>query len=222
MSRTVVRDVALTSILACSWLAAGFDPGAAQQAGTASRPELMNEREEVRLALSAAPPHLHQGASVLVLGRDGYRVARDGTNGFTCLVERTEDPKVRAPQCMDAIASEFVLPVKLEESRLRLAGHTAEEVEAAIAEGFGDGTFRPPPAPAFNYMLSAGQYLGERVGQWNPHVMVYTPYRTNRELGGDPRTPEYPFIAFEEGKPLSLTVIVTTAFVDPASVEVDW
>lgn len=183
---------------------------------------LMNERQEVRLALSAAPPHLHAQASVLVLSREGYRPAREGSNGFTCIVERSFDASVRAPMCMDAIATEYVLPVKLEETRLRLMGHTPEEVEDAVAKGFSDGRFRPPPEPAFNYMLSSGQYLGEAVGQWKPHVMVYTPYRTNREIGGDPRMPEYPFIAFEEGKPLSLTVIVTTAFVDPADVEVDW
>ena len=218
------RKPALRPTVAIALALAG---GTAASAAAQDRVEraadgLMNEREEIRLALSAAPPHLHAGAAVLVLGREGYRAGRDGTNGFTCIVERSFDPSVRAPMCLDAIASEYVLPVKLEETRLRLMGHTPEEIEATIADGFASGRFRPPTEPAFSYMLSAGQFLGENVGQWKPHVMVYTPYRTNRELGGDPRAPEFPFIAFEEGKPLSLTVIVTTAFVDPADVEVDW
>lgn len=192
----------------------------AQGAGSTGRPEMMSEREEVRLALSAGPPWIHDGAAVLVLAPTGFRVAREGTNGFHCFVERGTDPRVRAPQCLDAIASEYVLPVKLEEARLRLAGKTTEAIDAEIAEAFGEGRFRPPPEPAFSYMLSSGQYLGENVGRWNPHVMVYTPYRTNRELGGDPRFPQYPFIAFEEGRPLALTVIVTTEFVDPETVEI--
>lgn len=207
-------------------IALGLALGSGGSAGAQERGPaddvLMNEREEIRLALSAAPPHLHAEAAVLVMGREGFRPAREGTNGFTCIVERTFEPSVRAPMCMDAIASEYVLPVKIEETRLRLMGRTAGEIEDEIAAGFANGRFRPPPEPAFNYMLSAGQFLGESVGRWKPHVMVYTPYRTNREIGGDPRSPEYPFIAFEEGKPLSLTVIVTTAFVDPADVEVHW
>lgn len=218
------KIVRVSSRIATFALAAAAGAGSleAQERRGVGTPELMNEREEARLALSAAPPHLHQDASVMVLGRGGYRLIREGSNGFTCLVERGSDPRVRAPQCLDAIATEYVLPVKLEESRLRLEGLSVDQIEAEIASGFAEGRFRPPTEPAFNYMLSAGQYLGENVGQWNPHVMVYTPYRTNQQLGGDPRMPEYPFIAFEEGKPLSLTVIVTTSFVDPATVEVDW
>jgi hypothetical protein len=212
----------------CSGLALGavalllsaFDTAAQDPMSGAARPELMDEGEELRLALSAAPPQLHTDAGVWVLARDGYRLAREGSNGFHCLVERAIDPRVRAPQCMDAVASEYVLPVKLEEGRLRMQGLAPEEIATRIDAGFADGRFRPPPEAAFNYMLSAGQYLGESAGQWNPHVMVYTPYRTNRQLGGDPRSPEYPFIAFEEGKPLSLTVIVTTTFVDPASIDI--
>lgn len=57
------------------------------------------------------------------------------------------------------------------------------------------------------------------VSRWNPHVMIYTPYRTNEDIGEMPGEPRHPFIAFEEGRPLSLMAIVTTAFVDPASVE---
>jgi len=181
--------------------------------------ELMDRQEEIRLALSAGPPSLHAGAAVSVFTAEGYRLARRGSNGFHCFVERTADPQVRAPQCVDAIGSEYVLPVKFEEARLRLAGRDEEEIEREIDAGFASGRFRPVPAPAFSYMLSGGQYLGRNVGRWNPHVMVYTPYRTNEEIGGLPGTPQYPFIAFDEGKPLALTVIVTTEFVDPASVE---
>ena len=207
------------AILAVALIGTSSVPASGLQTGPLEPPVILNEREEIRLALSAAPPHVHRNATVLVLGREGYRLVREGTNGFTCLVERAEDPAVRAPQCLDAVATEYVLPVKLEEARLRVSGATAATIESRIAAGFADGRFRAPPRPAFNYMMSAGQYLGADAGQWNPHVMVYTPYLTNRELGGDPRRPEFPFVAFDEGRPLALTVIVTTAFVDPATVD---
>ncbi|MDX1395188.1 MAG: hypothetical protein R3195_12395 [Gemmatimonadota bacterium] len=207
---------AILAVVVIGTLAA---PASGLQTGPGETPAIMNEREEIRLALSAAPPHVHANATVLVLGRDGFRVAREGANGFTCLVERAADPAVRAPQCLDAVATEYVLPVKLEEARLRISGASEETIDSRIAGGFADGRFRAPPRPAFNYMMSAGQYLGADAGQWNPHVMVYTPYLTNRELGGDPRKPEFPYVAFDEGEPLALTVIVTTTFVDPATVD---
>ena len=43
---------------------------------------------EVELALSAAPTHLRDQASVWVLERNGYAVEKQGTNAFTCVVSR--------------------------------------------------------------------------------------------------------------------------------------
>ena len=46
---------------------------------------------EVHLALSAAPPHLRAGATVFVLDpARGYVIERQGKNGFTCYVQRTD------------------------------------------------------------------------------------------------------------------------------------
>jgi len=41
---------------------------------------------EIALPLSAAPPKINEHASVCVLERDGYVLARTGSDGFTCLV----------------------------------------------------------------------------------------------------------------------------------------
>src|ERR1700761_4373219 len=43
---------------------------------------------EVELALSAAPEHLRAQATVYVYGAKGFEIARQGRNGFTCLVNR--------------------------------------------------------------------------------------------------------------------------------------
>ena len=45
--------------------------------------------EEVALARSAAPGSISDGAEVMVLGREGYKTAVKGTNGFLCIVERS-------------------------------------------------------------------------------------------------------------------------------------
>src|SRR5216117_4448400 len=44
---------------------------------------------EVALARTAAPTHVSDSATVLVLTRNGFVEAARGTNGFTCLVLRS-------------------------------------------------------------------------------------------------------------------------------------
>ena len=80
----------------------------------------MAPAEEIALARSAAPPVISKDATVLVLGARGYAVAAQGTNGFTCIVERSWattfddpeywNPKVRAPICFNAATTRSVLP----------------------------------------------------------------------------------------------------------------
>ena len=77
-----------------------------------------NEKGEIELARSSAPPSISSAAEVMVLRRDGYASAVKGSNGFVCIVERswakpTEDPefwnpKVRAPNCFNPAASKDV------------------------------------------------------------------------------------------------------------------
>ena len=51
---------------------------------------------EMQLALSALPPHLRDNATVYVLNPDkGFKVARQGTNGFHAFVARTGDDAMR-------------------------------------------------------------------------------------------------------------------------------
>src|SRR5579863_10529368 len=73
---------------------------------------------EIELARSAAPPAISQRATILVLTRHGYDTAERGSNGFTCLVERSwTSPfdnaefwnwKMRGPICYNAPASRTV------------------------------------------------------------------------------------------------------------------
>src|SRR5450755_221562 len=45
--------------------------------------------DEIALARSAAPPSISSDATVLVLNRQGYETAVEGTNGFVCFIQRS-------------------------------------------------------------------------------------------------------------------------------------
>jgi hypothetical protein len=147
---------------------------------------LMDRNAEIALARSAAPPSIAKNATVLVLSAHGYDVAVNGSNGFTCLVERGWMPpfdqadfwstKLRAPVCYNAPASRTVLQYTLRRTQLALAGLSRLQILARIRT-----MSLPAPAPgAMSYMLSKQQMLGENAGSWMPHVMFHLPksYRT--------------------------------------------
>ena len=77
---------------------------------------IADRNTEIALARSAAPKSISDQAEILVLGEHGYETAVKGTNGFTCVVERSWtaaanapdfwNPKVRSPFCLNAEAVE--------------------------------------------------------------------------------------------------------------------
>jgi hypothetical protein len=144
---------------------------------------LMPEDAEIALARSAAPASIADDATVMVLGRQGYTTAVQGTNGFLCYVERswarsTDDPefwnpKMRAPNCFNAAAATTVAQIYLTKTRLVLAGQSKAEIVQAIAADLDHGKL-PPLAPgAMCYMMSKHQYLNDQGKSWYPHLMFY-------------------------------------------------
>src|SRR5262245_5977732 len=103
---------------------------------------LMDRDAEIALARSAAPDAISQDASVLVLTRHGYETAVEGKNGWTCWVGRGWmamfdhpefwSPKVRAADCLNPPAARSILPYAYKRTELLLAGHSKQEVIAAI------------------------------------------------------------------------------------------
>ena len=55
---------------------------------TGPRPLLPRERE-ISLARSAAPAEVSREATVMILTERGFEVAEQGTNGVTCVVNRS-------------------------------------------------------------------------------------------------------------------------------------
>ena len=94
-----------------------------------------NQADEIALARSAAPISISGAAEILVLDAQGYHRAVEGSNGFTCLVERSWNdsfddpqfwnPKIRAPNCYNAAATRSVLPAYLKRTELALHGASA-------------------------------------------------------------------------------------------------
>jgi len=146
-------------------------------------PEILSREKEVALALSAGPEHLRQGAAVYALERNGFVKVRDGSNGFTCIVNR-DHPLNQKPVCFDAEGTATILP---------------------IAKGFRSGKYISPRRAGVAYMLSGDiRNFNPRTGKvesFPPHVMFYAPNLTNADLGITPealaKDPSLPFVAYE-------------------------
>jgi len=146
---------------------------------------MADRQAEINLAQSAAPPSISLHATVLVLGHRGYETAESGTNGFTCLVERSwmspfDSPefwnwKMRGPICYNPAASRTVLLYTLQRTKLVLSGLTKSQMLDRIKIAVADKQLPPPEPGSMSYMMSKHGYLGDGVGAWMSHLMLYAP-----------------------------------------------
>ncbi len=184
---------------------------------------LMDEAYEVALARSAAPEHVASDARVLVLRRDGHHEAVPGSNGFTCLVERSWsspigphidffNPKLRAPICYNAEAARTILGDYLRRTELVLGGSSIGEIREAIERDIGTGALRAPQGLAMSYMLSGEQRLGTNTGRFKPHLMFYIPYATPDQIGSPPPGCEHICMFEHAGGPLAAIIVPMKEF----------
>jgi hypothetical protein len=105
--RTVIRGLGIAVLVIGLATAAMGDEG--HEKGKAKNGiHGMSQDALIKLALSAAPPHIAKDATVMLPGPDGAMVeAKKGTNGFTCIptVNGRETPD---PMCMDAAVGQWV------------------------------------------------------------------------------------------------------------------
>ena len=176
---------------------------------------MANRKAEVALARSAAPAAISSRAEVMVLGRQGFEVAAQGTNHFVCLVERSWDaavgspkfwdPEIRGPDCFNEAAAKSYLPIVLMKSRLALAGKTEAQIGEAVEAAF-DRKELPPMEPgAMSYMMSRQANLGGGVGHWHPHLMFFVPMAMSKSWGAN--RPGSPILAGEDA-PDRLTIFM--------------
>ena len=178
------QNWAIGGLVSLFWVAGAAHGAPSPYPNMAPREQYLiaDRAEEIALARSAAVPSIADNAGVIVLGAHGYETAVKGTNGFVCLVERAWDkpfedpefwnPKMRAPDCLNAAAVSTVLPSYLERAEWALSGLSKSEMEQRSKTS---AKANLPPAPgAMAYMLSKQQYLSVDGGRWHPHVMFFT------------------------------------------------
>jgi hypothetical protein len=146
---------------------------------------LMERQAEIDLARSAAPKAISSHATILVLTPRGYETAVRGTNGFTCLVERSWtkafdddnfwNPKALPPVCYNAPASRTVLSYTIFSTNLALAGATEAKIRERMNAAIADKQLPLPENGSLGYMMSKKQYIDDHVKAWYPHIMIYTP-----------------------------------------------
>jgi hypothetical protein len=179
---------ALASVAAADASAAGDSQSGTtlyQQMAPLDQYLMPDSHAEIALARSAAPAAISEQATFLVLKPQGYETVVSGTNGFTCLVERSWmspfgrpefwNPKIRGPVCYNPAASKSVFAYTLRRTKLALAGlskaQMLDEIRAADAR-----QELPGPEPgAMSFMMSKNGYLGDAEGHWHSHLMIYVP-----------------------------------------------
>jgi hypothetical protein len=166
---------------------------------------------ETQFALSAAPPRLREGATVYLLDpATGYRLARQGRSGVTCIVERTAwelsdfRNDIYIPLCYDAVGAKTYLRVIMDAAVLRARGAGPAALKAEIERRYRVRTYRAPEKSGVSYMVAP---VFRTIGPPDlkvhtmamPHLMFYAPNTTNADIGAapdlaDPASLHHPFI----------------------------
>ncbi len=166
--------------------------------------------ERVKLAESAAPPEISGKSTVYVLERTGYVKVRDGTNGFTCFVDR-QNPLNLEPTCFEAEGSATTLLSRIYAEEQRARGKSEEQIKSEIEAGYKSGKFRAPQKPGIVYMLSEQGYLlvpgTNRLVQIPPHLMFYAPYATDQDIGSPPPGTNMPHL-IRAGQPDAVVIVL--------------
>lgn len=151
-------------------------------------------------ALSALPPHLRSGATVYLLDpAKGYYIAKKGTNGFVCYIERTSwewgefRNDLAAPISYDAEGAKTIFTVTKDVAAMRASGkYTAAQVRDIVKDRIAKGIYKAPARSGISYMLAPVMRVYPSVPPNNqvvtasmPHYMFYAPYMNNNDIGGD-------------------------------------
>lgn len=169
----------------------------------------LSREEKIKLAKSAAPAEVADKATVYILERTGYVKTQDGTNGFSCFVDR-QTPLNQEPTCFDAEGSATTLQTRFFAEEQRAQGKSEEEIKAAIDAGYKSGKYRAPGKPGIVYMLSDNGYLyipGQAKLIHIPgHLMFYAPYANEKDLGSPPAAMNMPRL-IRAGQPDAVMIV---------------
>lgn len=163
---------------------------------------------KIKLAESAAPPEISGKATVYVLEPTGYLKVRDGTNGFSCFVDR-QTPWNTEPTCFDAVGTATTLPTRLFAEEQRAKGKSEDEIKQEIDDGYKTDRFKAPDKPGIVYMLSDSMFLlvNDKIVHAPPHLMFYAPYATQKDIGSPPAAANMP-ILIRAGQPDAYIIVI--------------
>jgi hypothetical protein len=183
---------------------------------------LMPRDAEIALARSAAPANISDRATIKILTKSGFEVAREGDNGVVCMVMRAfsaptytpaqfrdlvYDPTVHAPICFTPPAARTAMPYYELRTRLAMAGKGPDQIAESLQAAYIKGELPRRDAVTFAYMWSAHQHLGPGIGAWRPHLMVFAPYYDNSMVGGNEFGSALPQLSDDAGTPFAVVVI---------------
>jgi hypothetical protein len=201
--RYLMLAFVLVAALIATWPVAAQDPKEPYPTMAPVEKYLMARDAEIALARSAAPDAISQDASVAVLTRHGYETAVEGKNGWVCWVGRGWgamfdhpefwNPKVRAAECINPPAVRSILPYAYKRTELILAGHSKQEVIAAIKAAIDKKELPALEQGTISYMMSKGSYLTDEDGHNFPHLMFYETAKDGAAWGAN--VPNSPIMA---------------------------
>lgn len=142
--------------------------------------------EQLALLATAAPPVVVRNATLYVQDEHGYVLAREGTNGFSCIIQRGTNGQSAIPRCDDRAGAEALYPTYFLLERMRARGRTVREYRDSLAAGFESKRFRNPVHGSFSYMYSTSAYFVNDDGQrfaFTPHVMINWPGCRPEDVG---------------------------------------
>ena len=183
---------------------------------------MMPRDSEIALAKTAAPENIASHASIAILTSAGFTRVHDGDNGFVCVVMRgwsaptftpvpfrnfVYDATIRAPICFDPIAAKSVLPYYELRTTLGMAGKGPDQITEGVQAAYKTGKLPKRDAVSFDYMFSPHQMLGQGIGTWHPHMMVFVPNYVNATLGNNPLGGPTPEVTDDGGTPFAVVVI---------------
>jgi hypothetical protein len=192
---TLLSGFALVAALIASRPVAAQDPKEPYPNMAPIEQYLMDRDAEIALARSAAPDAISHDASVIVLTRHGHETAVQGKNGWVCWVGRGWmamfdhpefwNPKVRAAECINPPAARSVLPYAYKRTELLLAGHSKQEVIAAIKAAIDKKELPALEPGTVSYMMSKDSYLSDYGGHNAPHLMFYETAKDDAAWGAN-------------------------------------
>ena len=166
--------------------------------------------ERIKLTESAAPPEISGKATVYLLEPSGYVKIREGTNGFSCLVDR-QSPINLEPTCFDAEGSATTLLTRLYVEEQRAKGKPEEQIKTEIDDGYKTGNFLAPRKAGIVYMMSDRGYLlvpgTKQIVHIPPHLMFYAPYAMDKDIGSPPLAANMPRV-LRAGQPDAYIIVI--------------